>query len=811
MNDPLRLLLIDDNPTDRLLVIRELRREFTDVQVEEIIEAKGFNRALKAGGFDLVITDYQLHWTTGLEILDAVKAHWPDCPVIMFTGTGSEEIATKAMKAGLEDYILKSPKHYVHIPTAIQSAMEKAWHRQALKEAEARYQSLFDGVPVGLYRTTPGGRIVDANPAMVEMLGYPDQRHLFSINAADLYVNPEERKWWQAMIESQGVVRDFETQLSRCDGAIIWVRISARVIRDDNGRVCYYEGSMADITDRKQAEEEIRQLNLSLERRVAERTAELKTANEQLQGEITTRKQAEEALAAEKERLGVTLRSIGDGVIATDTKGEIVLINQVAENLTGWAQGEAMGKPLTEVFHIINEKTREHCENPIAKVIKTGKIVSLADRTVLIAEDGTERLVDDSAAPIHDKEGNIIGVVLVFRDITEKQKMEEHLQRTQKLESIGILAGGIAHDFNNILSIIWGNIDLARMYSKSEDKVLERLAKSEKGCLRAKDLTQQLLTFARGGAPIKQPVAVSKLLKDTVELALSGARARCEISLPDDLWLGVIDEVQISQVINNMIINAGEAQPSGGIIKVRAENVSVTAEDVLPLQAGKYVKISIEDQGIGIPEENLPKIFDLYFSTKEDGDGLGLATAWSIIKKHDGCIEVKSEVGVGTTFDIYLPASDEKLIIKEEEKAEIFRGEGKILLMDDEEDVREATGWLLKGLGYEVEFAGDGAEAVDLYNEARKVGRPFGGVILDLTIPGGMGGKETMQKLVEIDPEVKVIVSSGYSNDPIMADFEEYGFSGVAAKPYDIRKLSEVLYNVIGSQMRGADPTSDCY
>ncbi|MEW5767643.1 MAG: PAS domain S-box protein [bacterium] len=797
MRGALNILLIDDNPTDRLLVIRELRREFTDVQVEEIIEAKGFNEALKAGGFDLVITDYKLRWTTGLAVLEAVKVHWPNCPVIMFTGTGSEEIATKAMKAGLEDYILKSPKHYARLPAAIQSAMEKAWHRQALKEAEARYQSLFDGVPVGFYRTTPAGQIVDANPAMVEMLGYPDQRHLFSTNATNLYVNPEERKRWQAIIESEGVVRNFETQLFRCDGAIIWVRISARAVRDENGRVACYEGSMADITERKQVEEEIRQLNLGLEHRVAERTAELKTANKQLQEEIITRKQAEEALAAEKERLSVTLRSIGDGVIATDTNGEIVLINQVAENLTGWNQRKAVGKPLTKVFHIINKKTRERCENPIAKVIKTGKVVSLTDRTALIDRDGTERLIDDSAAPIRDKKGNIIGVVIVFRDITEKQKMEEHLQRTQKLESIGLLAGGIAHDFNNLLSIILGNIDLARMYSRSEDKLLERLARSEKGCLRAKDLTQQLLTFARGGAPIKQPVAISKLLKNTIELALSGARARCEVSLPDDLWLGVIDEAQISQVINNMIINASQAQPSGGIIKVRVENVRVTAEDLLPLVAGKYVKISIEDQGIGIPAENLPKIFDLYFSTKEDGDGLGLAIAWSIIKKHDGCIEVKSKVGVGTTFDIYLPASDEKLIIKEEERPEIFRGEGKILLMEDEEDVREVAGGLLKHLGYEVEFAGDGAEALDLYNEARKAGRPFEAVILDLTIPGGMGGKEIMQELVEIDPEVKAIVSSGYSNDPIMADFEGYGFSGVAAKPYDIRELSEVLHNVI--------------
>ena len=244
MSQKLRILLIDDNPDDRTLVIRELRREFPDLHVEQIIEVQGFTQALETGIFDLVITDYQLRWTDGLAILRAIKARWPDCPVIMFTGTGSEEVAVEAMKAGLNDYVLKSPRHFARLPAAVHLALDQGRQARALKEAENRYRSLFDNVPVGLYRSTPTGQILDANPAMVNMLGYPDRESLMTVNVSHLYVDPKEREQWQTAVEHEGVVRDFEVRIRRRDGTIIWVRNSARAIQDETGQVLYYEGAL---------------------------------------------------------------------------------------------------------------------------------------------------------------------------------------------------------------------------------------------------------------------------------------------------------------------------------------------------------------------------------------------------------------------------------------------------------------------------------------------------------------------------------------------------------------------------------------
>jgi PAS domain S-box-containing protein len=509
------------------------------------------------------------------------------------------------------------------------------------------------------------------------------------------------------------------------------------------------------------------------------------------------RHKMEKRLKEREEWLSIILKSIGDAVIATDDKGVITFMNPVAQDLTGWKEEEAIGKPLAEVFYIINEKTRKRCENPVEKVIETGGVVGLANHTVLISRDGTERILADSGAPIRDREGKIIGVVLVFRDITEKQKMEEELQKVEKLESIGLLAGGIAHDFNNLLMAILGNITLAKMYARPEDKVLERLEEAEKAGLRAKELTQQLLTFSKGGAPAKKTALIQELIKDSASFALRGSNVRCEFFFPDGLWPAEVDEGQISQVINNLIINAAQAMPEGGVIKVRAENLTVKPEHSLPLKEEKYVKITIEDQGTGISKEHLPKIFDPYFTTKQKGSGLGLATTYSIIKRHDGYITVESELGKGTSFYIYLPASEKEVPKRKAEEEEILPGKGKVLLMDDEEAVRKVAGKMLKSLGYEVEFAEEGGQAIELYKEARESGKPFDLVILDLTVPGGMGGKETIKKLLEIDPKVKAIVSSGYSNDPIMADFKKYGFRGVIAKPYKVRELSEELHRVM--------------
>ena len=515
---------------------------------------------------------------------------------------------------------------------------------------------------------------------------------------------------------------------------------------------------------------------------------------------LRTLRRTLKSLFEEKERAQVTLRSIGDGVITTDTEGKVVLINAIAERLTGWTQREAEGKPLAEVFYIINERTRERCENPVDKVLREGKIVDLANHTALIARDGAERIIADSGAPIRDESGNIIGVVLVFRDATEKQKLEEEILKAGKLESVGILAGGIAHDFNNILTAITGNISLAMRDIKPSDAIFRRLVDAESACLRAKELTYQLLTFSKGGAPVKKTVSVSEIIEDSARLALAGSNVRCKISVPDDLLPADVDEGQISQVINNLLINAVEAMPGGGVITVRAENLTAGKGDALPLAYGKYLKISIQDQGTGILPGHLRKIFDPYFTTKQKGSGLGLAICYSIVKKHDGHISVESVLGSGTTFSIYLPASSKEPARKKDSREEPIRGEGKILVMDDEAIVRDVTGQILKHLGYDAEFAGDGSEAIELYRKAKESGKPFDLVIMDLTVPGGMGGKEAILRLIEIDPDVRAIVSSGYSDNLVMSDFRQYGFKGVVAKPYKIQQLALALHNVLNDR-----------
>jgi PAS domain S-box-containing protein len=510
----------------------------------------------------------------------------------------------------------------------------------------------------------------------------------------------------------------------------------------------------------------------------------------------------ENALATERELLAITIHLIDDGIIITDAEGEILLINRVAEALTGWSEQEAIGRPLSEVLCTISEKTRERCEDPAKVILKTGEMFGSANGKVLIARNGTERIITNSAALIYDKDSNIIGTVLVIRDITEKQKMQEELLNAQSVESIGFLAGGIAHDFNNILTAILGNISLAKMYANPGDKVFERLREAERASIQAKELTHQLLTFSKGRAPVLKAASIAELLRDSASFVLSGSNVRCEFSIPDGLWPVEIDEGQVSQVINNLIINADHAMPDGGIIRLRAENTIAGLRDSLPLDDGRYVKISIQDRGVGISKEHLQRIFDPYFTTKQKGNGLGLALSRSIIKSHGGHIVVESQMGAGTTFFIYLPASSEEVPTKDEVEEKPIVGEGKILVMDDEEIVRELACGILINIGYEVIGATDGAQAVRLYKKAKELGHPFDAVIMDLTVPGGMGGREATKKLTEIDPEVKVIVSSGYSNDPIMADFKKYGFSGVIAKPYRIKELSEVLYKVVSGELR---------
>lgn len=514
--------------------------------------------------------------------------------------------------------------------------------------------------------------------------------------------------------------------------------------------------------------------------------------------DITERKRAREELASERERLEVTLRSIGDGVITTDTEGKIVMMNRVAEELSGWSQKDAMGKTLKEIFQIVTEKTEKPCKNPVEEALATGNIVNLAEHTVLVARDGTRRSIADSGAPIRDAESNIIGAVLVFRDVTDKQRIEQELIKTQKLESVGILAGGIAHDFNNILAAILGNIDLAIHRLDEDERVIPLLMEAEKASLRAKGLTQQLLTFAKGGSPVRRTVSIDGIIKDSAQFILRGSGVSFEMDLQDKLWLVDIDPGQMSQVIQNIMLNAREAMPGGGTVTISCENNPEPASDLAA--DNNSLRITITDNGPGIRPDVIDKLFDPYFTTKKKGTGLGLSICHSIIAQHGGAMTVSSPPGSGAKFTILLPASDTRKLPEDEDEMmpdSVFKGK-RIMVMDDEETVSKVAKQMLEHLGYEVELVKNGQDAIDLYRNSMEEGNKFDLVIMDLTIPGGMGGKEAVQHVLELDKDAKVLVASGYSNDPVMASFLDYGFSGAVGKPFMLKELAISVKQALG-------------
>lgn len=427
--------------------------------------------------------------------------------------------------------------------------------------------------------------------------------------------------------------------------------------------------------------------------------------------------------------------------------------------------------------------------------------------------NGTSVWAEVRGSLLLDNTNHPIGITGVTRDVTERKKFEEEKQRleaqllrSQKLEAVGNLAGGIAHDFNNILTTILGNITLTKQLlpsSQQHPSYLSYLERAERAALHAKHLTHQLLTFSKGGDPIKQPVPLHELIKESSELALSGSSLVCQTWAAPNLWLIDADPEQINQVMQNLLMNATHAMPHGGSITIRAENIQLSNPDhrsALPLSPGPYVKVTITDEGIGIAEDHLPKIFEPYFTTKPGGHGLGLASTYAIIKKHAGHVSVHSKVGKGTTFTLYFPASPKALKPPELLNLGIRRGQGHLLVMDDEESIRMMAREMLSHCGYQVMLAKDGEEALTLYQQAMDTHTSFSLVILDLTVPGKLGGLGTLARLRQLDPQVKALVSSGYSNDPIMANYASHGFVGVITKPYSLIELSNMVHQILWRQ-----------
>ena len=531
------------------------------------------------------------------------------------------------------------------------------------------------------------------------------------------------------------------------------------------------------------------------QRRHAEETEKLH--GETVEALFQARK-AEQALAAEKERLAVTLRSIGDGVITTDLNGNILLINEVAEVLTGWKQIEASGQSLDVVFHNVTLDTRERCDNSLGLVANNSGTRGLSRCTILIGRDGAEHPIEEIAALLKDGDGRTIGMVVAFRDISDALKAQEERAKASKIASLGLLAGGIAHDFNNILMAVMGNVSMARATTRAAG-VARALDEANEACVRARHLTWQLLTFSRGGVPVKSAVDLPSLLRDAAGTALKGTNVKCTFEIAPDLWTISADHEQLVRVFNNIVVNAQQAMPHGGTVLIRAENVVETTtrwDSALCIRPGRHIRVSITDSGIGIPEEHLGKIFDPYFTTKQQGSGLGLATSYSIIKHHGGSLTVKSALGMGTTIGVELPAATEcekpVAVVPLQRK-----GTGRILVMDDEAGIRNLAVRMLTRLGHEVETVDDGSAAIERYAQALETEKPFDAVLLDLVVPGGMGGRETISRLSEVDPKVKAIVVSGYALDPALTEFRNFGFKASIAKPYTLEELDTTLNSVI--------------
>ncbi len=493
-----------------------------------------------------------------------------------------------------------------------------------------------------------------------------------------------------------------------------------------------------------------------------------------------------EALEAEKELLGVTLRSIGDAVIATDVEGRITLMNAAAEELTQEQATEAKGKALVEVLRL---------PNLVEEVLANGQPVVGRGTVQVPMRDGAERTLAQSGAPIHDREGRIVGVVLIFRDTTSETHLQRELQRIAKLDSLGVMAGGIAHDFNNLLTAISGNIGLARaeLADAARPETLTHLTDAETAVMRASDLTRQLLTFATGGAPVRSVIPVAKVVQESVALALTGSRSRCEVHLPQDVWPIHADAGQISQVLHNLLLNATQSMADGGAIVVTVTNVPLGVDAGEPLPAGDYVRIDVVDQGSGIAPEIRDKIFDPFFTTKQKGSGLGLASAYSIVRNHEGHIDVESVPGRGSRFSVFLPASAKPWSKPPPPPSPATMRPWRILVLDDEPMIANVTRRILGARGHEVVTVADGSEAVASWVRQRDAGQPFDLAVLDLTIPGGMGGKEVVAQLLEVDPNTRAVASSGYSNDPVMANHRAHGFTACLPKPYTVDDLHHLI------------------
>ncbi len=637
---------------------------------------------------------------------------------------------------------------------------ERTRAEAALRESEKRLRALIDAIPDAVFFKDAAGRHIIANRANEELYGLsPDKMIgktvedlLPPVMAVVCRRNDEE------MMKRREIVRG-EEHATDSDGKDRILDTIKVPIYDDSGNAVGLVGIARDITAAKRAEEKIRQ------------------------SEAFTRS---------------ILDTVDEGFIVIDRGYRILTANKAYCDQAGLPAEKVVGRLCYEVSHNASRPCSQEGEAcAVWDTFSTGESHTAYHKH----RDGEGHViyVETKAFPIKDASGTVTSVIETINNITEKHLLEEERLKTQKLESIGTLAGGIAHDFNNLLQGVFGYITMAKLSVGQKERTLEMLGQAERAVHQSVSLTSQLLTFAKGGKPVKQPMALAPIIENATRFALSGSRCGYRIDAASDLWPVDADSGQVGQVIQNIVLNADQAMPHGGVIEIRAKN-RAAADPALPhgLARRDYVMIEVKDNGVGIPAQHLEKIFDPYFTTKEKGTGLGLATSYSIIRNHEGRIDVSSEVGRGSTFTIYVPAASSLSAGTEPPNPAARARACRVLVMDDEEIVRAVAGELIRALGHEAEFAAHGKEAIEKYRAAKHAGNPYDVVILDLTIRGGMDGLETIRRLREFDPCVKAIVSSGYSDDAATSNFRDRGFKAFLQKPYNAEQLQQTLQAVLG-------------
>jgi len=557
--------------------------------------------------------------------------------------------------------------------------------------------------------------------------------------------------------------------------------------------------------------QELVERNQFLEELVGQRTVQLSAANDTLQRtneelarEIAEHMKAEEALRDSEAHYRLLAEEASDVIWQLDSDYRFTYISPADERLRGYRADEVIGR---HVFEFLNEEGVAELQKMTRRRLEAEQRGIKTDTQTFEAQhqckDGSWLWVEINYTSTRDTDGAVTGFHGISREITERKEREKELLKIEKLESLGALAGGIAHDFNNILTGIMGNISFAQMFLDAAHKSYKPLIEAEKASVRAGELAHQLLTFARGGEPVKKVTSLQHLVNETVSLFLRGSNVKGTIEIPDSIHAIEADEGQMNQAFHNIIINATQAMPEGGALTVTAENETLYNTNGMNLPGGRYVRLSFADTGCGISDGDLKRIFDPYFTTKSNGYGLGLASVHSIVSRHGGHIGVNSVVGKGTTFTIHLPSLGETCSKRQTDSVTQTSGNhsgGSILLMDDEEMIRDMTADMLEYLGYQVATCDNGAEAIARYTSALESGTPFSAVIMDLTIPGGMGGKEAAGQILAIDPKACLIVSSGYSNDPIMSDYSAYGFHGAIAKPYKMTEFGQLLSSMLATK-----------